>query len=97
MAVRTWDELNNNLKELIGDRTDDMSLAFVEDFSDTVSSVAAKATENQDWKAKYEENDSMWRKKYKDRFLNKEIPNDDPEEEQPKKKLRYEDLFTYGS
>ena len=61
------------LKALIGDRTDDEALTFIEDVSDTVE--ANKSEE--DWKTKYEENDKMWREKYRDRFYNGNDENDD--------------------
>lgn len=99
MSVLKKNELMEKLKALIGDRTDDEALTFIEDVSDTVE--ANKSEE--DWKTKYEENDKMWREKYRDRFYN---GNDDDEDKNinsnenktnetgdEEKPLTYENLF----
>lgn len=62
MAVLTHDALLGVVKELIGDRDDDRALEIIGDVTDTISG-------SEDWKSKYEENDSAWRKKYRDRFF----------------------------
>lgn len=101
MSVLTKDEFNNKLKELIGDKDDDNSLAIIEDFNDTFDSFS-ETVETEDWKSKYEENDKMWREKYKSRFFDSSTPstsgdgiksdqNDDVEGDGEKK--TYADLF----
>lgn len=65
MAIRTRDELMTTLKNLLDDS--DESLGIIEDFTDTLSDYETKVGE--DWKSKYEENDSAWRKRYHDRFF----------------------------
>lgn len=57
-------------KLIIGDRTDDDAISFLEDCKDTISS------EGDEWKTKYEaelkakeELDASWRKKYTERFF----------------------------
>lgn len=63
MAVRTVDELLASVKEVVGDAiTSDKGISLLEDISDSFK------TEGEDWKAKYEENDATWRKRYADRF-----------------------------
>ena len=62
--IRTKEDLLKSLKEMIGDDTSDESIAIIEDFSDTLNSYD---TEN--WKQRYEDNDKMWREKYKERFF----------------------------
>lgn len=98
MSVLKKNELMEKLKALIGDRTDDEALTFIEDVSDTVE--ANKSEE--DWKTKYEENDKMWREKYRDRFYNgdenedeKDSKKEDKNEEDngEEKPLTYENLF----
>lgn len=68
MAKLTVEEFLNRIKDRTKDKTDDETLQFIEDATDTLNGL----TENKDdtdWKAKYEENDKQWRQKYKDRFF----------------------------
>ena len=92
MAVRTRDEIIELVRTRIGEDTSDEALGFLEDISDTLSDYDTRITESGDWKARYEENDAEWRKRYKDRFEGKEVDDPDPEELEPKT-YRYEDLF----
>lgn len=63
MAVRTVDELLASVKEVVGDAiTSDKGISLLEDITDSYK------TDGEDWKAKYEENDATWRKRYADRF-----------------------------
>lgn len=66
MAVLSKSELMEKLKGVIGDKSDDDTLAFIEDVSDTLDE---KKTDDTDWQKKYEENDKEWREKYKKRFF----------------------------
>lgn len=98
MAVRTHDEIMQAIKDRFADDTSDETLQFIEDISDTINSSVAN--DNTDWKTRFEENDKMWRQKYKDRFFNGggendaeilgEVHNDAPEETEP---TEFEDLF----
>ena len=92
----------SKLKAIVGDKTDDKTLAFIEDVDETFNSK--NKGDNEDWKKKYEDNDKMWREKYRDRFFNKanDEPEDEEEAEQEKQiekdtkeaeKLRFENLF----
>lgn len=67
MAVRSRDEMLAALRSRIGDDTSDEALTLIEDFTDTISDYESRVGD--DWKAKYEENDSTWRQKYRDRFF----------------------------
>lgn len=58
------EELLAKIKELVKDNTSDAALSVLEDATDTLT-----AEGGEDWKAKYEENDKMWRDKYKERFF----------------------------
>ena len=96
MAVKTREELLNTIKTKFGDQTDDETIAILEDVTDTFTDLETKANgDGEDWKAKYEENDASWRKKYTERFYNAD-PKDEPpkpdegDEEAPK---TYADLF----
>ena len=90
MAIRTTEELLNMIRDRTGDSDDD--LTFLEDVSDTLSSLS----ESENWKEKYETNDAEWRTRYKERFFNKEDnPEDNPEDNTEDKKT-YDDLFIFS-
>lgn len=95
MAVRTREEILEQVRTRLGDDASDEAIALVEDISDTMSDYEARANgDGTDWKSKYEENDKEWRKKYRDRFFSggTDDNNDDGSdvEETP---LTFEDLF----
>lgn len=72
MAILTKDDFLSKLKAKIGDDTSDEALQLIEDMTDTYNDLFTKSQSNssgEDWKAKYEENDKMWREKYKERFF----------------------------
>ena len=96
MAVRTKHELLEIIKGRIGDDSSDETISFLEDITDTLSDYEEKATnsDTEDWKTKYEENDKMWREKYRERFFSKEVEKEDEDfEEDEVKSLSYDDLF----
>ena len=100
MAILSRDEFFSRINDVIGERSDEQSISFIEDMSDTYNDMENRATNDTDWKTKYEENDADWRQKYRDRFFNtggddkdKELPPDDTDKP---KKLRFEDLFKEG-
>lgn len=96
MSIRTRDEILESVRSRLGDNTDDESIAFLEDITDTLNDYETRiAGGGIDWKARYEENDATWRKKYTDRFYNNESeqePNKDPEPDKVPK--NFADLFT---
>ena len=101
MAIKSKTEILENIKAILGDNTDDNSLAIIEDINDTIDDYENKTKDETKWKEKYEQNDKEWREKYRDRFYKgtkiKEEPIDDDEifeEEEKPKKLTYENLFT---
>lgn len=89
MSVKSIDEILNAVKERIGDDTSDSAISFVEDISDTLNSLS----EQENWKQKYEQNDSEWRKRYRDRFLSGESSSDDDDSGDENEPLTYEKLF----
>lgn len=89
MSIKSIDEILNAVKERIGDDTSDSAISFVEDISDTLNSLS----EQENWKQKYEQNDSEWRKKYRDRFLSGESSSDDDDSGDENGPLTYEKLF----
>lgn len=97
MAVRTREEILESVRARVGEQTDDETIAFIEDISDTLTDLETRANgDGTDWKAKYEENDSEWRKRYTERFYSSE-PEDNPELPKPDdttKPKTYAELFT---
>lgn len=99
MAVKTREEILEELKTRIGEQTDDDTISFLEDVTDTLSDLETKAKgDGTDWKTKYEENDAEWRKKYTERFYSSDpepepgIEGPKPGEPQPPK--TFAELFT---
>lgn len=105
MSVKTREEILKAIKVRVGEQTDDETISFLEDVSDTLTDLETKANcDDEDWKTKYEENDKEWRKRYTERFFNTDPntkpetnPNYEPETNpnyEPEKPKRFEDLFT---
>lgn len=79
------EEFLKELKEYTGDRTDDATLKFVEDASDSWTD-----SDPDDWEGKY--NDLA--KKYKDRFSETaKDPEEKDDEEEKKDMITIDDLF----
>lgn len=97
MAVKTKEEIIEEVKARVGEQTDDVTIAFLEDITDTLTDLETKAKgDGTDWKTKYEENDAEWRKKYTERFYSSD-PNPDPEPPKPDdtpKPKTFGELFT---
>lgn len=102
MAVRTKEEIMQMIRERVGENTDDETIKFVEDVSDTLDDYDSKTGTAADWEKRYNDNDAEWRKRYTERFFSPApagdtgtSPDPDPEDpaghEAPK---TYEDLFT---
>lgn len=98
MAIKSKEELLSSIRTVLGDNTDDNSLAIIEDISDTYDDMDTRAKgDGKDWKAEAEKIDRDWRQKYHDRFFNPQKDDDvdplNPETIKPKA-YRFEDLFT---
>lgn len=100
MAKRSKNELLEQVKAIIGDDTSDNALNLLSDISDTIDEYEKGTNgDGEDWKKKYEENDAQWRQKYKDRFFNKEVQEEDKNDPRiddtipQEKKTKFEDLF----
>ena len=84
MARLEREEFFNRIRERIGD--------------DTYDELEGRARgDGEDWKAKYEELDAEWRKRYRDRFFNTpEAAKEDQEEDVKRdgeKTRTFEELF----
>lgn len=95
MAVKNKDEILETIKARVGDSTDDETISFLEDVSDTLTDLETRAN-GEDWKTKYEENDKLWRERYTNRFFSKEPEPDPKPEPKPEVKKTFSDLFKEG-
>lgn len=96
MAVKNKDEILASIQTMFGEQTDDESIAFLEDITDTLNDLETRAQgDGTDWKSKYVQNDADWRKRYTERFYSNE-PETSPETppEDDKKPKTFADLFT---
>lgn len=74
MAIRSKDEILEQIQVRFGEDTSDETISFLEDVTDTFTDLETRASgDGVDWKAKYEENDNEWRQKYRDRFFSPEL------------------------
>lgn len=88
--IRTLEELLSD----VGEGTDDNTLALLENIRDTYNDLSSKASDPENWKQKYEDNDKEWREKYRSAFMNPPVANNTPDPDpDPPKSLRFEDLF----
>lgn len=101
MAVVEKDALLERVRAYFADKTGDEEISILEDVSDTMEDYHTRATDPEDWKGKYEQNDREWRQRYMDRFGGKTGATEDKEEileesseEVVTEPTRYEDLFT---
>lgn len=98
MAVKDRDSILLAVNQMIGDNTSDEAIALMEDITDTITDYETKIADKTDWKAKYDEMDASWRRKYIERFsgkTGKEIK--DEQEEQIKEddeNRSFDELFT---
>ncbi len=102
MAVLNRDDYLNRIKGRLGEELSDEDIGFLEDMTDTYDDIYNRVNDTEDWKARYEENDANWRKKYVERFnggdsLFIEKPDSttvvDEEPEYKESPMNYEDLF----
>lgn len=100
--IKTKAEILEQIKTKFGEDSSDETLSFIEDVSDTLGDLESKASGQEDWKKKYEDNDKEWREKYKARFFEATDPSaSDPQgngsenegEDNPPKPLTFNDLF----
>lgn len=97
MAVRNKEEILEAIKTRVGEQTDDETISFLEDVSDTFTDLETRANgDGEDWKAKYEENDKSWRERYTNRFFSKEPEPEPKPEPEPEVKKTFSDLFKEG-
>lgn len=98
MAIVPRETLLERIRNLIVEDTSDEYLSLLEDFNDTVNDYESRATDPENWKQKYEENDASWRARYRDRFFggqdNPPPPATNTEQIVKGEEITIEDLFT---
>lgn len=103
MAIKTVKEILDTLNARTKDSTDDETLNFIGDVSDTLKNLEKQATSSNEWEQKYKDNDAEWRQKYRDRFFSADGSNDnnpaqisEPSANEPSAKS-YDDLFAHNA
>lgn len=98
MAVKTRDEIIEAIRTRIGEDTSDEAISLLEDVTDTFTDYETRVADKTDWKAKYDEMDASWRKKYIDRFSGKtgeEVKDEQEEQIKDDSETRtFDELFT---
>lgn len=96
MAVRTREEILESIRARVGEQTDDETIAFLEDVTDTLTDFETRANgDGEDWEQRYKDNDAEWRKKYTERFFSDEpqVATHEPKADESTKPKTFEDLF----
>ena len=95
--VKTKDEIMEEIRAYIGDRSDDQTIALIENISDTIDDYAAHG----DYDEKLMAVEAKWRRKYIDRFMNgseneNEVEDEKTmdEEKDKSEEIKIEDLYT---
>ena len=86
--VKTKEEIMEEIRAYIGDRSDDQTISLIENISDTIDDYAAHG----DYDEKLMAVEAEWRRKYIDRFMSGgESKN---EGEGKKEDITIDDLYT---
>ena len=86
--VKTKDEIMEEIRAYIGDRSDDDTISLVENISDTIDDYAAHG----DYEAKLLDIEAEWRRRYIDRFMTGDNKKD-VEEKEKADEIKIEDLY----
>ena len=96
MSIVSKEDLIKRLSDKFGDDNSDEVIQLTEDLADTLNDFDSRINDTEDWKTKFEENDNMWRKKYKDRFLESSDSGENENHEQDDDEntnVTFNDLF----
>lgn len=66
--VLTREEFFEAINKRVGENTDDESLKFIEDMTDTYNSLGVDRS-IEEWEKKYNDLDAEWRERYRRRFF----------------------------
>lgn len=93
MAIKSRDEILNQIKTKFADQTDDDTISFLEDVSDTLDDLESKASDTTNWEKKYNDNDAEWRRKYTERFYSPKEEQENDVTDVPVNPKTFADLF----
>ena len=93
MSVKPINDLLSKANDIIGENNDDSVLEFIGDLSDTLKSYQNSEDRINTLEREKTELDNSWRKKYRERFFSPAPEEDEPPEDEPALKTKYEDLF----
>ena len=95
--VKTKAEIMEEIRAYIGDRSDDQTIALIENISDTIDDYAAHG----DYDEKLMAVEAEWRRKYIDRFMtggekknDVEVETTEDEEKDKAEEIKIDDLYT---
>lgn len=92
MAVRSRTELLDLIRGRLGEDTGDDALTLIEDITDTFTDLESRATDPENWHERYNQLDTEWRQRYRDRFYDDNTPPPD-EPDEPETIMSFSDLF----
>lgn len=93
--VLSREEFFEAINKRVGESTDDESLKFIEDMTDTYNSLGTNKSV-EDWEKKYNDLDTEWRERYRKRFFEgkEEIVEDQKEDvEEDGEPTTFDELF----
>ena len=95
--VKTKDEIMEEIRAYIGDRSDDQTISLIENISDTIDDYAAHG----DYDEKLMAVEAEWRRKYIDRFMTGgekknevEVEKTEDEAKDKAEEIKIDDLYT---
>ena len=94
MSVKQISEILESVNTYLGDKNDDATLEFIGDLSDTLNSFKDSEDKIATLEREKSELDNSWRKKYRERFFSPAPKEEEPPEEKPALKTKYEELFS---
>lgn len=94
MARLSKEDFTKAITAVIGDRSDEDSVKFIEDMTDTYNGLEAdKNVSVTEWEQKYNALNETWSKRYKDRFSETIVENKEQKKDETSP-TSFDDLFT---
>lgn len=94
MAILSKEDFTKAITTIVGERSDEDSVKFIEDMTDTYNGLEAdKNVSVSEWEQKYKALNDTWSKRYKDRFSETIEETKEQEKDEPVP-TSYDDLFT---
>lgn len=94
MAILSKEDFTKAITTIIGERSDEDSIKFIEDMTDTYNGLEAdKNVSVSEWEQKYNALNDTWSKRYRDRFSETIVENKGQANEETVP-TSYDDLFT---